>query len=62
MKISGFSFQVLGQGFLVSKGYRTKTSLSTEEKQVRDNWQEFKDNFGKVLKKNGLTSEPYQQC
>ena len=62
MKISGFSFQVLSQGFLISKGYRTKTSLSADEKRVRDNWDDFKTNFGKILDKNGVTSEAYKQC
>lgn len=62
MKIAGFSYQVLSQGFLVSKGYRTKTSLSADEKRVRDNWEDFKSNFAKVLEKNGLTSDAYKQC
>ena len=62
MKIAGFSFQVLSQGFLISKGYRTKQALSADEKRVRDNFDDFKSNFGKILEKNGLTDETHKQC
>jgi len=62
MKISSFSFQVLSQGFLVSRGYKVKASLSAEEKRVRDDWKEFKANFAKALEKHGHTDEAYQQC
>ena len=62
MKIQEFSFQVLSQGYLITKGYRTKASLSTDEKRVRDDWEEFKVNFAKILTKNGLTGEKYKQC
>ena len=57
-----FSFQVLNQAFMVSRGFRAKSSLSADERRVRDDWQEFKDNFSSALTKFGYTDEAYQQC
>ena len=63
MKKRGFSFQILNQAFLVNRGFRAKSGLSPDERQVLEQYEEFKENFSAALAKiPKYQDEAYQQC
>jgi len=64
MKKRGFSFQILNLGFLINRGFRAKSGLSPDERQVLEQYEEFKENFSSALAKIPKYSqdEAYKEC
>ena len=62
MNKEGFSFQILNQAFLVSRGFKTKSRMTEDEKRVRDDFKQFKQDFSSALIKFGYTDPAYEQC